>query len=261
MNPTEVLSEDTPLASTPTTVDRSRFFYVGAATVLLGLAVAGFHQFYLHGRAYGGRELAPPIRTWLLLHGISMSAWMLLFLVQPWLIVSGHRRVHMRLGWVGAVLAIAVVGFGWQLGIAAARVNPPEVVIWGLGPAQFLVVPIFAILLFGGFVAAGVWYRKQRRTHRSMMLLAMLAALPAALDRIDALRGLYDQAAWGAIFGPATGPLILGLAFIVIHRLLAGTWEKALIVGYAILAVISAAVMPLAVTSAWARVAAFLMGG
>jgi hypothetical protein len=43
----------------------------------------------LHGKAYPGRELAPEIRTLLIPHGIGMSAWFLLFLVQPLLIVAG----------------------------------------------------------------------------------------------------------------------------------------------------------------------------
>jgi len=72
----------------------ARLFYFGAAVLLLALMFLGFQQFYLHGKAYPNRELAPPIRTLLILHGASMLMWVLLFLVQPLLIVAGNRRVH-----------------------------------------------------------------------------------------------------------------------------------------------------------------------
>jgi hypothetical protein len=242
----------------PAKIDRTRFFYVGAACVLLGLALVGFSQFYLHGRAYGGQELTPPIRTWILLHGITMSAWMLLFLVQPLLVVSGNRRIHMRLGWLGAALAVAVVFFGYNLAVASARVTPPEFEIWGMTALPFLTLPLFSILLFGGFVAVGVLYRKRREVHRPMMLLAMVATLPAAIDRIDAIRGLYDQAAWGHVFGAYTGPLIVGLGFLLLYRLLAGRWDKYYAVGYGVLAVVSALIMLLAPTAAWQRIATYL---
>ena len=98
MNSSQTLLFDKPQTKGPASPERARLLYLGAAVLLLVLMFLGFQQFYLHGRAYPGRELTPPIRTLLILHGIGMTTWMLLFLVQPLLIVAGNRRVHMMLG-------------------------------------------------------------------------------------------------------------------------------------------------------------------
>ena len=113
MNSSQTLPFDQPHAKGPASHHRARLFYSGAAASLLILAFLGFQQFYLHGKAYPGRELAPPIRTLLILHGIAMSAWMLLFMAQTLLIVAGNRRVHIVLGRVGAVLAACIVLLGF----------------------------------------------------------------------------------------------------------------------------------------------------
>ena len=191
MNSSQPLSLDQPQAKGPATHNRARLFYSGAAALLLILAFLGFQQFYLHGRAYPARELAPPIRTLLILHGIAMSAWMLLFIVQPLLIVAGNRRVHIALGRVGAVLAACIVLLGLRVGIESVRITPPNMKVFGLAPKQFLASPIFTILLFAGFVFVGVWNRRRPEVHRPMMLLSVLALMPAPIDRLDAIQNIY----------------------------------------------------------------------
>ncbi|EIC28899.1 hypothetical protein Metal_1081 [Methylomicrobium album BG8] len=152
----------------------------------------GFQHFYLQGKAYPGRELAPPIRTLLILHGIGMSAWILLFLVQPLLIMTGNRRIHRMLGRIGAGLAACIAILGFRLGIEATLISPSELRIWGLSPKQFMAVPIVSILIFAGFVGIGVWQRRRPEVHRPMMLLASLAAMSAAVSRIDASAGIGE---------------------------------------------------------------------
>ncbi len=75
-----------------------RFFYAGAAAFLVVLMFWGFQLFYLQGRAYPGRPIAPPIRALAIQHAVAMTAWMLLVLAQSLLIAGGKRRVHMTLG-------------------------------------------------------------------------------------------------------------------------------------------------------------------
>jgi uncharacterized membrane-anchored protein len=103
----------------------ARLFHTLAAALLCVMMLVGFQQFYFHGRAYPGRDLAPPIRTLRIVHGSSMTLWMLLFLVQPLLIVARNRRLHMTLGKIGAVLAAAIVVVGVKTAIESVRVSPP----------------------------------------------------------------------------------------------------------------------------------------
>ncbi len=243
----------------PVLRDHGRLLYAGTAALLLILMFLGFQQFYLHGRAFPGRQLTPPIRTLLILHGVAMTVWMLLFLTQALSIAAGHRQLHVRLGGIGALLACAIVLLGLRVGIESARVNPPDLRLWGLTPKQFLVVPLSSILLFAAFVGAGVWHRRRPVVHRPMMLLAVLAVMPAATDRIEALTGLYRDTMWGMLFGPFFTMLALGAAFLAAGRLLTGMWDRWFTLGYAGLLVASAVTMQVAPTPAWERIASVLL--
>jgi len=64
-----------PLLSTQS---RSRWFYSVTSLGLLALMFVGFQLFYLHGQAYPGRPLTPPIRTLVITHACLMTLWMLL---------------------------------------------------------------------------------------------------------------------------------------------------------------------------------------
>lgn len=239
--------------------NRARLFHAGAAVVLLALMFLGFQQFYLHGRAYPGQELPPPIRTLLIVHGLGMTAWVLLFLVQPLLILAAKRRTHRMLGRIGAVLAVCLVLLGWRLAIEAALVSPPDLRIAGLLPKQFLTVPIFNILIFAVFVSLGVWWRRRPEVHRPMMLLATVAVMSAAISRIDAISALYHGTVWDAIFGPFFGMLMVGGLFLAAKWLLTRSLDRWYAMGYAGLVVYCAFAIRLATTEVWDHWASFLL--
>ncbi len=111
-----------------------RFFYSGAAILLLILAFIGFQHFYLHGRNFENQELDADRRGLLIVHGIAMTAWMLLFVVQTLLIVSGNRRFHRILGWVSASVALCVVALGAQLVFPLPLAGQTENLFYGLTP-------------------------------------------------------------------------------------------------------------------------------
>src|SRR5512139_458269 len=76
---------------------KSRLFYSLSSLLLLVLTFLGFKLFYLEGKAYPGHPLPPPTRTLLIVHGLLMSVWILLAVVQPWLIAAKNRKLHMML--------------------------------------------------------------------------------------------------------------------------------------------------------------------
>ncbi|MGZ5055313.1 MAG: hypothetical protein ACXWAT_10290, partial [Methylobacter sp.] len=131
MNSSQTLLLDKVPVKNKNSPKRTRLFYSGAAALLLALMFLGFLQFYLHGRTYPNRELAPPIRTLLILHGHGMTGWVLLFLMQPLLIVAGNHRVHMMLGRIGAVFAACIVILGLWLAVESTLIAPPGMMIWG----------------------------------------------------------------------------------------------------------------------------------
>lgn len=248
-----------PLSREATAARRSRLFYSVAAAVLLVLTFLGFRHFYAHGQAYPGRPLTPPIRTLIIAHGSAMAGWMLLSLVQPLLIAGRNAHLHRKLGWLGAALALSILVLGWQLGIASTRVNPPELRIWGLPPRQFMIVPIVSVVVFAGFVLVGVLNRRRPDWHRPLMLLASLAAMPAAVSRIDFLSQLYVGTAWEKIFGPSLWTLAIGLAFLLVKWALTRKWDACFALGNVLLIVVAVLMMKLAPTPAWDAVASLLL--
>jgi hypothetical protein len=150
-----------------------RGYYVGTAVAALAVTFAGFaHSFYL--RPASMPSLAPLV----VVHGLVFSCWVLLFLTQTTLIATGHTRVHRRLGVAGAGLAVLMVVLGPMVAIPAARRGalPGD-------PLAFLLVMLGDLLLFAGFVAAGISQRHHSETHKRLMVLATVNLLPPAISR------------------------------------------------------------------------------
>jgi hypothetical protein len=259
MNNTDTLPSTDRRAPAAARNSHPRYLYAIFALVLTALVVWGFQHFYLHGRAYPGRPLTPPIRTLVILHGVAMAGWMLLFVAQPFLISTGNRRLHMNLGKVGAVIALAIVVLGMKLGIDAARVNPSDNKISGLVTKQFLAVPIISILAFGACVAGAIWFRRRAELHRALILVATLTALGAATARIDLLNNIYANTAWERVFGPFLWPVVIALLFLAVKSLLTRKLDVSYALGCCGLIVLSAFIMWIAPTPAWDSVASFLL--
>jgi hypothetical protein len=236
-----------------------RFFYSGAATLILVLMLLGFQQYYLHGRAFPVREIAPPLSTLVLLHAIAMTAWVVLFLVQPLLIDTGNRRSHMAVGRLGAVLAACVVVLGLCLGVQSARLTPPEVRIWGLTPKQFMTVPVVTVVIFGLFVAIGIYCRRRPDVHRPMMLMACLMVIPAAVSRIGPLNALYEGTVLEPVFGPFLWTTVVATLLLFVKWLIKGSFDRWFAAGYAGLVASYLLVMRVAISEAWDRFATLLI--
>src|SRR5262249_39633700 len=150
-----------------------RLFYVIAGSVMLIATAVGFRLFLLHGRGFGGGEITRQIVPLVVVHGIAMFSWMVLFLVQSILILNDNPRLHMRIGVGGAVLAAVMVPLGSVAAILSARNNPD--LYQPLGGARFFLATMLGEMLsFGILVAVAVICRRRPQIHRPMMLLASL---------------------------------------------------------------------------------------
>ncbi len=236
-----------------------RLFHAIAALVLILAVLVGFHFFYFQGRAYPGRELTPPIRGMIILHGIAMSVWMLVFLAQPLLILTGNRKAHAVVGTLATLVAAGIVVLGVKLGVEAARVKPPGLIVGGLDARQFMAIPVVSILFFGGAVGAAVVWRRRPPLHRALMLLGTLAAISAAMARIHELNRLYEGTVWHRIWGPFFMTVVLAFLLLGLKRILSGSWDRIYAIGCLWLAAGLAANYQLATTPAWDSVARALL--
>lgn len=237
----------------------NRLFYPIASATLLVLAFVGFKLFYLNGQAYPGRPLTPPIRTLLIAHGVLMTVWMLLSIVQPLLVATNRKRVHMTLGMFAAGLAAAIVIIGYLTAVNAARVNPPDLKLFGLNQKQFLTVPLIGVVTFGGFVFAGVWKRKRPEIHRPMMFMASLSVIAAALGRMPALNNWYAGTWLEHWFSAFVTTLALGALLLAVKCALERRFDRWFAGAFGILAVACVTASLVAKTDAWVQFATMLM--
>lgn len=237
----------------------ARWFHAIAGLLMLACVVVGFQKFYFHGRAHPDREITPPIRTLVITHGVAMGIWIMLAFLQPALIAARRHRVHMRLGWVAAATAGAIVVLGLMLGVQSARVSPPDMMILGFNPTQFMAVPVLSVLMFGALVAVGIWQRKRPAVHRAMMLTATLVTLSAALSRIDALNNVQAGTIFDRLFGPFFFAVVLGGALLILRTVMTRSVDRWQAIGLLVLAGYSLANVTIARSQPWHSLASMLI--
>lgn len=221
--------------------------------------LTGFHHFYFGGRAYPGREITPPIRRLVILHGSAMAAWMLVFLVQPLLILGNSRKLHRKVGMVGAAIAACALALGLKLAVESARVKPPEMRQYGLTPDQFMSIPVLSVLMFGALIAAAIAYRRNPAIHRTLMLVGTLSAITAATARIDFLNHLFTGTVFARIWGIYFTTLFVALLLLALKSALARKLDRPLSIGVLGLALFFAFDVQLATTDLWDGFAKFLL--
>lgn len=226
-----------------------RMFYFLSACLLLLVVLLGFQHFYLHGRASDGGPVTQRILPLVFLHGILMSSWIFLFVIQSGLIVGGNRKLHMSLGIGGAVLAACLVIVGVTTAIASVHYNPDGYKdIWGA--RRFLSLMLMNILGFGTLAGIGIKYRQRPEIHRPMMFLGTLfVAGPAGFFRIPAISGPI-MGVVHSIFAPWIPTLVFGAFLLLIKSAITKSWDRYFAAGFG--AIVAACVLQSSIaTSGW----------
>jgi len=158
-----------------------RRFFSGMAAVILLTVVAGFTRSYFL-RPILGEPPAPALGLTPLIHvhGILFTGWVLLLYAQARLVAGRRIELHRKLGIVAAGVAILMLWTGvWVALHGVVRGVAPG----GMEPRRFLALPLFALLMFGALLSAGLWQRHNPQAHKRLMLLATIALLPPAIAR------------------------------------------------------------------------------
>jgi hypothetical protein len=232
------------------TVQSERLFYVVAGSVMLIATVVGFRAFLAHGKAFGGGEITRQIVPLVVVHGVAMFSWVCLFLVQSVFILNGNRRLHMRAGVGGAVLAGVVVILGSVTAILSTRDNPAGYQILG-GARFFLATMLGEMLAFGTLVAIAVVYRRRAEIHRPMMLLASLMIISGGLGRCPYI-GNFAIMPPLYVLGPA---LALGAFFLVLQWALVRSVSRWYALGYLAVVIASFIFIIVGHSSLWNQIA------
>lgn len=237
------------------TLASERLFYVIAGSVMLIATAVGFRLFLAHGKGFGGGEITRQIFPLVVVHGLAMFSWVVLFLVQSILILNGNPRLHMRLGVGGAVLAGIMVPLGSVAATLSTRYNPDIYQLLG-GAKFFLATMIGEMLTFGLFVGVAVIYRRRPEIHRPMMLMASLMIISGSLGRCPYI-GQYAIMPPLYVLGPA---LVLGGLFLLLQWAMTRKLNRWFALGYVGFVIASCLFIVIGHSALWNRLAGALLG-
>lgn len=152
-----------------------------------GMALAMFAAVFLgFARSFFLRPWFPdtpaPAETIFYVHGAVFTTWLVLLVLQPCLVASGRTDLHRKAGWFGALLAVAMLLLGTVGALIAARRATGFIGI-PIPPLQFLVIPIFDMVLFASFVGLAIAKRHDAQSHKRLMLLASINLITAGIAR------------------------------------------------------------------------------
>lgn len=154
-----------------------RKFYIGMALVAFAISFAGFGPAIIHA---DGRQA--PMNLTVALHGMVFAGWLVLFLIQSLLVLTGNVRIHRRLGIVATALAVVMVVTGYFTATAMARrgFDLSGDLHAEKDPLGLLVFQLGDLLSFAILVGFAVACRRRPEIHKRLMLLATVGSLMGA---------------------------------------------------------------------------------
>ena len=198
---------------------REKRFYLVASILFALTVLVGFGRTY-YLKAFTG---APPLGSYLVeIHGAIMTAWVLFFIIQIYLVRSKNIKLHQRLGFVGVGLGALILVVGFFTAIAAAKNGPGSIPTpAGISRMSFLAVPMFDLVMFLILFGAAIYYRKKAANHKRLMLLTAINFSAAAIARFP-IPGLLDLGP-PVFFGI---PTVLMVFAVVYDRVQNGKFNK-----------------------------------
>ncbi len=193
------------LAGTPRNAFASeRRFFLGmaiaiAATVILGFTVNAARMHWTF--------FALPVQVHV--HAAAFLSWIILYVVQNWLVVRGSITRHRQLGVLGAGIALTMVVLGVVTTVMAIQQRrvPPF-----FPPGIFLVLDVLGVIGFGILTAWAIALRKQAAWHKRLMLCGTILVMSPALGRLLPMPQLGKFAPL-AVFASMAVFVIAGMIF------------------------------------------------
>ena len=157
-----------------------RRFYLGCCLVFLVLVVWAFARTYYLKAFFHTPTLTQLVHV----HGVVMTGWVVLLLVQTSLVVARRVQWHRRLGTFGGVWAILVFILGSTTTFHAAAREVREHSPAATFQVSVLGLELLQMLLFAGFVATAIWLRHRTDYHKRFMVLTAACMMPSVIPRL-----------------------------------------------------------------------------
>ena len=227
---------------------RPRFFF-RLTLAFLAIAVAGFSTTYLLPLARGAMH-AP----WVVhLHGVLVFGWLGLLIGQSLLVQRGRIAWHRRIGPYAAAWAAAMVASGVAIGVFATRRD------LAAGGGDFALGQFVNILiemaLFGGLVAAAIVLRRDRDSHKRLLMVATISALGPAWLRFRHFWPVDDPFVVYSIVADSVLLVAIARDWHVERRL-----HRAYVVGGGVMVAVHAIELAFMTSPAWVAAGRWLLG-
>lgn len=234
-----------------------RVFYSTTAALILIIMFVGFREFFSTGHGDGGRIINPKILPTVVVHGLAITAWYILSLIQSLLIAVKNRRLHMKLGWCSAVLVPVIAVSGVLVALRSARGAPEGFVFFGMPYRfDFVLIMLTEITVFALCVTVGILNRKRPEVHRAMMLAASLSLLLGATARMPWVNAVFGGETPAGFFGPI---FTFGAGLVIANSIRRRKFDRWLAVGVGGTAALYLIAMQLGATGAWHQMAIALL--
>jgi len=218
-------------------------FFPVMSLVIFGVVFFGFAQSYF----LAGMVRAKLPNLLVHIHGAIFVSWILLLIVQNFLVALRKVKWHMALGVLGLVLPPLMVVFGVLTLFDSIRRNAT-----GLPPQLLLVGDSEELILFAVLIGWAMIVRRKPAAHKRLMILGTMAILGPAINR------------WpfpDAIRLPATVALTLVLPLIVVAYDL---WsmrrvQRETLIGTSLIVVVALTLIPVVNLPIWQPVVRWIL--
>jgi hypothetical protein len=182
-------------------------FYFWISVFMLACTLVGFGSSLLTGKF---NDVESPLPSYIMLHGIVLTAWFGWLVLQTSLVRANNLAVHRRTGIVGIIIGLLVIVTTPQVFLRTPQRLMSRGLEWGSDMSEFPALGVEGrtfeqfspMVIFGGvanivnfalLLGAAIWWRSSSETHKRMMVLASIAIFPPALARISRWPGLGGE--------------------------------------------------------------------
>jgi hypothetical protein len=157
---------------------KGRYFFLAMAILFPVVAFLGFFP-----SVQMMNEGALEVHWTTHVHSAVMTSWLLLFLTQTILSVTGNLKFHRRLGLLSVVLAVLVF---LMMGVVSFNLIIAHSAPEGSFTFDLLIGGFYEMFAFGLFFTWGMFSRKKNLSaHKRLLTIATIVLLEAAVDRIQ----------------------------------------------------------------------------
>lgn len=223
-------------------------FFLTVAVLFPLITVIGFAPSYYFKPLFHTPPLPGPLVH---VHGLLMSAWVILFSVQAYLISAKRVRLHMTLGMLSIALAAAMIVVGSMTGYAAAARGAA---FPGYTAHEFFIVPVGDMIIFAILFAAIILTRKDAASHKRLVLVSVVNFIGPSIARLP-FPFIPALGAW-YFFGV---PSIIGIALVIADTYRNGKLNRAFAAGMSLIVLSGPIRIMLSKTAAWEQFATWVL--